>query len=65
MGPNPGTELDIATIGVPNATGFGPLATNFSPLVTSLGTAISSYYFILFYLVKISFPEIHDGMNEC
>ena len=35
--------LDVATCGVANATGFGPLATNFSLLVASLATAISSY----------------------
>ena len=56
------TGLDVATCGVANATGFGPLATNFSLLVASLATAISSYYFILF---SFSFPKIHDGMNEC
>ena len=44
------TGLNVATCGVANATGFGPLATNFSLLVASLATAISSYYFILFYL---------------
>ena len=54
--------LDVATCGVANATGFGPLATNFSLLVASLATAISSYYFILF---SFSFPKFHDGMNEC
>ena len=53
--------LDIATCGVANATGFGPLASNFSPLVASLATAISSYYFILF---SFSFTKIHDRMNE-
>ena len=53
--------LDVATCGVANATGFGPLATNFSLLVASLATGISSY-FILF---SFSFPKIHDGMNEC
>ena len=54
--------LDVATCGVANVTGFGPLATNFSRLVASLATSISSYYFIL---VSFSFPKIHDGMNEC
>ena len=39
--------LDVATCGVANATGFGPLATNFSLLVATLATTISSYYFIL------------------
>ena len=53
--------LDVATCGVANATGFGPLATNFSLLVASLATAILSYYFILF---SSSFPKIHDGTNE-
>ena len=41
--------LDVATCGVANATGFGPLATNFSRVVASLATAISSYYFIFIY----------------
>ena len=41
--------LDVATCGVANATGFGPLATNFSHLVASLATAISSYHFIFIY----------------
>ena len=41
--------LDVATCGVANATGFGPLAANFSRLVASLATAISSYYFIFIY----------------
>ena len=54
--------LDVATCGVANATGFGPLATNFSLLVASLATAISSYYFILF--CSFPFPMIHVGMNE-
>ena len=56
------TGLDVATCGVTNATGFGPLVTNFLLLVASLATAISSYYFILF---SFSFPKIHYGMNEC
>ena len=56
------TGLDVATCGVANATGFGPLATNFSLLVASLATVISSYYFILF---SFSFSKIHDEMNEC
>ena len=43
------TGLDVATCGVANATGFGPLATNFSRLVASLATAISSYHFIFIY----------------
>ena len=38
--------LDVATCGVANVTGFGPLATNFSHAVASLATAISTYYFI-------------------
>ena len=38
--------LDVATCGVTNATGFGPLATNFSCVVASLATTISSYSFI-------------------
>ena len=55
--------LNVATCGVANATGFGPLVTNFSPAVGSLATAISTYYFI--YLFIFSFPRIHDEMNEC
>ena len=35
--------LDVATCGVANATGFGPLATNFSRAVARLATAISTY----------------------
>ena len=42
--------LDVATCGVANATGFGPLVTNFSCVVASLATAISSYYFIFIYI---------------
>ena len=34
--------LDVATCGVANATGFGPLTTNFSRMVASLATAISN-----------------------
>ena len=45
------TGLDVATCGVANATGFGPLATNFSRVVASLATTISSYYFIFIYLL--------------
>ena len=56
------TGLNVATCGVANATGFGPLATNFSRLVASLATAISSYHLFLFIF---SFPKIHDEMNEC
>ena len=40
--------LDVATCGVANATGFGPLATNFSHLVASLATTISSYFIFIF-----------------
>ena len=38
--------LNVATCGVANATGFGPLTTNFSHVVASLATTISTYYFI-------------------
>ena len=55
--------LDVATCGVANATGFGPLATNISRAVASLATTISTYYFI--YIFFFSFPRIHDEMNEC
>ena len=41
--------LNVATCGVANATGFGPLATNFSHVVASLATAISTYYLIFIY----------------
>ena len=45
------TGLDVATCGVANATGFGPLTTNFSHVVASLATTISSYYFIFIYFL--------------
>ena len=55
------TGLNVATCGVANATGFGPLATNFSHVVASLATTISSYFIFIFF----PFPGIHDKMNEC
>ena len=44
--------LDVATCGVANATGFGPLATNFSHLVASLATAISSYFIFIYFFIS-------------
>ena len=53
--------LDVATCGVANATGFGPLATNFSRVVASLATAISTSYFIYIFFL---FPRIMTDRNE-
>ena len=56
------TGLNVATCGVANATGFGPLATNFSRVAASLATTISQFILFLFIF---SFPRVHDKMNEC
>ena len=44
--------LDVATCGVANATGFGPLATNFSRVVASLATVISSYFIFIHFFIS-------------
>ena len=46
-------KLDLATCGVGNAIGFGPLVTNFSPVVANLATTISSL-FIFSFPIKVA-----------